>query len=151
MKIAAYIFTHAAEEKLLATCIRALRRNVGAGNELLVHVIDDSRDPLPRTARTALAGKGGAVLETTADRRGNIRGIGIMRETTAIMAGTVPDADVVIKVDPDALVVDLEAFLAPLAANPDAGASGHRWGDDRRRNAPVFSGQAYAVRRPVMA
>lgn len=150
MKIAAFIFTYAAEAKLLPPCIRALRRNIGADNELLVHVVDDSRHPLPATARTALASKGVTVLETTADRRGNIRGIPIIRETSAIMADTVPDADIVMKVDPDALVVDLEAFLVPLVANPDAGASGHNFGKNRRTRVRAVLGQAYAIRRPIM-
>lgn len=146
MNIAAFIFAYKDAAPLLAPCIRALRRNPGEGNTLKVHVVDDSLNPLDAGTRAALAKDGVTVLETTSPRHGNLRGFAIVREMAQLMAANSKDAAIVVRLDPDALVADLAAFVQPLVDAPAAGMSGHNFHDQPG----LCLGQAYALRKATL-
>lgn len=143
MKLTCYIFTHAPEAPLLPRCIATARAGKGNHSASFV-VVEDGNSPLPQDTRNVLAADGVQVVRTTETRRGNLRGVRWFAEQMTVMSDHAGDADLVIKIDPDTLVLSLANAVKPLVDDPTL--SGAGWGSDDR----YVYGPCYAFRRWII-
>jgi hypothetical protein len=143
MKLTCFIFTHAPEAPLLSRCIAAARLDPG-NHEVSFVVAEDGNSPLPDAARAALTADGVAVVRTATPRHGNLRGVRWFAEQMTAMSDHAGDADVVLKIDPDTLVLSLANVVKPLVDDPALAGAGFG------RNESYVYGPCYAFRRWIV-
>jgi hypothetical protein len=143
MKLTCFIFTHAPEAPLLARCIATARAGKGTHDASFV-VVEDGNAPLPQATRTALATNGVPVVRTVQPRRGNLRGVRWFAEQMAVMSDHAGEADLVLKIDPDTLVLSLANVVKPLVDKPALAGAGYG------RNDSYVYGPCYAFRRWIV-
>ena len=143
MKTTCFIFTHAPEAPLLSRCVAAARAGKG-DHEFAVVVVEDGNAPLSDITRGELAADGVRVVRSTEPRLGNLRGVRWFAEQMEIMSDHAGDAEVVLKIDPDTLVLSLSNVLRPLVE--DGALLGAGFGEP---GSHVF-GPCYAFRRWVV-
>jgi hypothetical protein len=143
MKLTCFIFTHAPEAPLLARCIASARSGKGAHEASFV-VVEDGNSPLPQATRTALLANGVAVVRTHEPRLGNLRGVRWFAEQMVVMSDHAGEADIVLKIDPDTLVLSLANVVQPLA--DDDALAGAGSGNDEL----YLYGSCYAFRRWII-
>jgi hypothetical protein len=143
MKLTCFIFTHAPEAPLLGRCIATARSGVGAHDASFV-VVEDGNSPLPQATRTALLADGVAVVRTHEPRLGNLRGVRWFTEQMAVMSDHAGEADLLVKIDPDTLVLSLANVVKPLVEKPALAGTGYG------RNELFLYGSCYAVRRWIV-
>jgi hypothetical protein len=122
MKLAVYTFTYSKEHALVLPLIERLNAARGSipQEDITIVVLNDPRAPLPPDVVTALRLADNVILRDTAtDRRGNLRGCDFVVEASGIMATLVPDADFIIKIDPDSIPLSLERIIQPLVDDPE--------------------------------
>lgn len=144
MKLTCFVFTHAPEAPLLSRCIAAAR--AGRGNhDVSFTVVEDGNSPLPPGTRAGLTVEGVAVVRSVQSRQGNLRGLRWFAEQMQIMSDHAGDADLVLKIDPDTLVLSLVNVVKPLVDDPSLTGAG--FGNDDRR---YVYGPCYAFRRWII-
>jgi hypothetical protein len=122
MKLAVYTFTYSKEDALILPLVE--RINAARGDipleDIVIVVLNDPRSPLSGKTVDALGLVGNVILRDTAtDRRGNLRGCDFVAEASELMSTLVPDADFIIKLDPDTVPISLEGIIQPLIDDPD--------------------------------
>ncbi|MBP7948928.1 MAG: hypothetical protein KA004_04670 [Verrucomicrobiales bacterium] len=123
MKIACFIFTHAPEAPLLSRCLTAARSGSGT-HEVEFIIVEDGNAPLPQTTRDQLAAGDTVVIRSSSPRLGDLRGELWFAEQVTIMSDRAADAEVIIKLDPDTLLLSLTALIRPLLENSEVTAAG---------------------------
>lgn len=143
MKLTCFIFAHAPESPLLARCVATARSGAGAHQVAFV-VVEDGNSPLPQATRTALLADEVAVVRTHEPRLGNLRGVRWFTEQMAAMSDHAGEADLLVKIDPDTLVLSLANVVKPLVEKPALAGTGYG------RNELFLYGSCYAVRRWIV-
>ena len=123
MKLTCFIFTHAPEAPLLSRCIEAARAGSGT-HDLSFVVVEDANAPLPQETRTALEEDGVSVIRSQQPRNGNLRGLRWFSEQVEILSDHAGDAELVVKIDPDTLVLSIANVVQPLVDDPSLAGSG---------------------------
>ena len=143
MRLTCFLFAHTPEAPLLSRCVAAARAGKG-DHEASFVVVEDGNAPLPEAARTELAASGVQVVRTFEPRLGNLRGVRWFAEQMRVMSDHAGDADLVLKIDPDTLVLSLAEVVKPMAERPDLAGAG--FGKDGR----YVYGPCYAFRRWIV-
>lgn len=121
MKLAIYTFTYRKEAALVRPLVDRLKAARGGIplEDITIVVLNDPRAPLPAdTISTLELTENVRVYNTATDRRGNLRGCEFVTEASQLMATLVPDADFIIKIDPDTIPLSLERLIQPLVDDP---------------------------------
>ncbi|RYD62455.1 MAG: hypothetical protein EOP83_14535 [Verrucomicrobiaceae bacterium] len=124
-------------------CIATARAGLG-DHEADFVVVEDGNSPLPEPAVADIVADGVSVVRSVSPRRGNLRGTRWFAEQMEIMSDHAGEADLVVKIDPDTLVLSLSNAVRPLAEN--ASLSGCGYGDS---DSYVY-GPCYAFRRWIV-
>ena len=143
MRLTCFIFAHTPEAPLLSRCVAAARAGKG-DHETTFVVVEDGNAPLPDATRTELAASGVRLVRTFEPRLGNLRGVRWFAEQMRVMSDNAGDADLVLKIDPDTLVLSLANVVGPLEERPDLAGAG--FGKDAR----YVYGPCYAFRRWIV-
>lgn len=125
MRVTVVIFTYEVERLLIPETIKSLNQLFPKypGFTFRIVLVDDGNNPLPPKLCTRL---GVERITTTGNRNGNLRSWNWIREQVRVLVQL--DTDIVIKLDPDCLVLDLEPFLEPYTRNHKGmiGFTGHK-------------------------
>jgi hypothetical protein len=143
MKLTCFIFTHAPEAPLLDRCIATARAGKGT-HEVAFVVVEDGNAPLPKKSRNDLERDGVTVVRSLQPRNGNLRGLRWFAEQMEIFSDHAGEANLIIKIDPDTLVLSIANIVKPMVDDPALAGSGY--GKD---NTFLF-GSSYVYRRWII-
>ena len=137
-------FTYSKDAALTRIALRCARWAL-PGASLVV--VNDAHDPISKSARKKLERLGSTVVDSTTRRGGNLRGeVWIKRQAEILRdAGLKTGAAVVVKTDPDTLLLSGDWLLSVI--NGDADAAGWLSSHENRRS---WFGCAYAIRTEVL-
>ncbi len=149
MKLTVIAFTYGRETGLLLPLVRNIRRASGEipAEDVRICIINDANASLPQETIDLLnAEVGVTVVNSTVDRRGNLRSAEFIAEAAGAMAVLSEGSDYVVKLDPDTVPVSLESIVKPLVEDEGVVASFPPSGAE----VEFGMGFCYCIRRSVL-